>query len=108
LIRSRARALSVAAAILLVALAVAGCGRHQATIPPTAPATASTFETGGPTGSIDPSASAGLDSSPAEPSATDRPGPTAPDPAASELDQINQLINDINNSIQDSSSGGGE
>ena len=34
--------------------------------------------------------------------------PTAPDPAASELDQINQLINDINNSIQDSSNQGGE
>jgi hypothetical protein len=36
------------------------------------------------------------------------PGPGTPDPAASELDQINQLINDINNSIQDSSNGGGE
>jgi predicted small lipoprotein YifL len=99
------------AAVLLVGMALAACGHQGPSSQPTATASAT---------------AAGLSPSPADsvatdsatpaasdtPAATDTPapttGPTAPDAVASELDQINQLINDINNSIQSSSSGGGE
>jgi hypothetical protein len=96
------------AAALLVALALAACGRHGATASPTLPqASYTALDTSGSSDS--PSAGpSGSPSSSAAATPTDAPGPTAPDPAASELDQINQLINDINNSIQDSSNQGGE
>jgi predicted small lipoprotein YifL len=87
--RDRARKVAGVAAAVLLALALAGCGRHGATPAPTPGAGASTEATGGAS-SIDPG------------------GQPTMDPVASELDQINQLINDLNNSISSSSDQGGE
>ena len=97
------------AAALLVALALAACGRHQATTALTAPqASFAALDTSGASDSLGTGLGGSPNSSSSAASPTDSSGPTAPDPAASELDQIDQLINDINNSIQDSSSQGGE
>jgi ABC-type Fe3+-siderophore transport system permease subunit len=114
-----ARPATVAAMTLVVALAVAGCGQHKATQAPSntpeptssaasASASASTVESGGasPSGSSS-TASPGSASSSATAHAS---VPATPDAVASELDQIDQLINDINNSVSgsDSSQQGGE
>ena len=75
--------------------------------------------TAGPTaprsGESGPAPSASESPAAAEsPTASESPtgpvGPPTPDPVASELDLINELINDINNSVQssDSSQQGGE
>jgi predicted small lipoprotein YifL len=90
------------AAALLVALALAGCGRRGAASTPTPAGVEAGTQVGdGPSGNVATSSiySAG---SPA--------GKPTTDPVASELDQINQLINDIDNSVNssDSSSDGGE
>ncbi len=119
--RNRARTVAGLAAVLLVGLAVAGCGHRGATASPTVaavtPAPAATAGDNGTPGSAvastaaaTPSASPSAPSSVAPPTATAPAGPATPDPVASELDQINQLINDINNSVQssDSSQQGGE
>jgi len=119
--RSRARVVALVAAALLAGLAVGGCGRHEATAQPTAaPVTSGpSFGQGGASGSVTPSGSA-TQSGSATPAVSEAPsqsaspstpaGPATPDPVASELDQINQLIQDINNSVQssDSSQQGGE
>ena len=107
--RNRAQTVACLAAALLVCLALAGCGHGAATpqstsiqASPSRPAT---------TADVSPSAAA-TTSMPLGPSASStapRSQPTM-DPVASELDQINQLINDLNNSVQssDSSQQGGE
>jgi len=111
--RNRARPVCCVAAALLVVVALVGCGRHSGSDQPTAPQTTAGASSalGGPT-PVGPGASQGAASGsagPGEPSSSAM-GQSTPDPVASELDQINQLINDINNSIQssDSSSQGGE
>jgi hypothetical protein len=113
--RSRARVVALVAAALLAGLAVGGCGRHEATAQPTAaPVTSGpSFGQGGASGSVTPSGSAtpAVSQAPSQSASPSTPaGPATPDPVASELDQINQLIQDINNSVQssDSSQQGGE
>lgn len=104
--RNRARIVTAATGAFLVCLALAACGRQAPTSGPTAAQPAATSTAGA-------SASPVIAAS-ESPSATDAPsvpaGPPTPDPVASELDQINQLINDINNSVQssDTSQQGGE
>jgi hypothetical protein len=106
--RKRARTVALAAWALLVGLAFAGCGRQAPTLAPTA-AQLTPSPAAPPSGQIGPSPAASE-----SPAATDSPsapaGPPTPDPVASELDQINQLINDINNSVNssDTSQAGGE
>jgi len=106
--RNRAQTVAIMAGALLVGLATAGCGRHAATESPTAAQL-----TPGPTAQQS-GASGPAPSTSESPSATDSPsapaGPPTPDPVASELNQINQLINDINNSVNssDTSQAGGE
>ena len=93
----RARTVAGMASVLLVCLALLGCGNHKSTTQPTGPGPqASASLASGNGGS--PGASGGSTSVPTQ------------DPVASELDQLNQLINDIDNSVQnsDSSSQGGE
>ena len=109
MIRHPARPAAVAAMALLIALALVGCGQHKATQAPSAtpqatlsqaPTTASPLESNGaspsgsgstaPPGSASASATASV--------------PATPDPVASELDKIDQLINDINSSISGSDS----
>ena len=90
--------------------ALAACGHQAATSQPTASASATAV--GLSPSPTDSAADSATPTASGTPTASDTPtptaGPTAPDAVASELDQINQLINDINNSIQSSSSGGGE
>ena len=94
--------------LLLVGIALAACGHQAATSQPTATASATAVGLSpSPTDSAADSATPTASGTPMA-SGTPTAGPTAPDAVASELDQINQLINDINNSIQSSSSGGGE
>jgi hypothetical protein len=84
------------AAALLVGLALAGCRSHDAaqqSVAPTVALTASSASAGTP----GPSATTGTPGSPATPGSN----PTM-DAVASELDQINSLINDINNALQPS------
>jgi hypothetical protein len=99
--RNRARMLTVAAGAFLICLALAGCGRQGATSGPT------TAElTAGPAVSASPASGDTTPAGSPSPSGSESPSPTAgpptPDPVASELDQINQLINDINNSVDSS------
>lgn len=96
--RNRARTIACAAAAVLVCLALAGCGRPAATSSPTVPQA-----------SASPAGTVGGENAPGSTPTTLLGAPTA-DPVASELDQINQLINDIDNSVQssDSSQQGGE
>ena len=104
--RTRARTAACLAGALLIGVAIAGCGRHDSTIPPTVPPASFAQSSGpslSPSGPIDSGASA----SPSDAGSAQSTPPT-PDPVASELDQINQLINDINDSVQSSDSGGGE
>ena len=105
--RSRRRAVALFGAALLVGVALAGCSprRPAATSTVLYPSYAAS-QTSNPSVAADSGSGESGDPSSAAPSSP--PGPGTPDPAASELDQINQLINDINNSIQDSSNGGGE
>ena len=113
--RNRSRTVAATAAVLLVGIALAGCGRQG---PPRAPASSqpsarpTASDTGtslSDTGSASPTDAAfelpSTSSSPTVPA-----GPPTPDAVASELDQINQLINDIDNSVSssDSSQQGGE
>jgi hypothetical protein len=113
--RNRARTVAAAAAVLLVGVALVGCGRQGPTSPPTlalpsvAPTAIDTGASLSDTGSASPTdavfESPSASSSPAVPA-----GQPTPDAVASELDQINQLINDIDNSVSssDSSQQGGE
>ena len=112
-----ARPATFAMMALLVALAFFGCGQPKATQAPStvAPATTSPAapSSSGQTGSESASAySSGSTSTPGSVagSASAQPSVSPPDPVASELDQINRLINDINNSISgsDASQAGGE
>jgi hypothetical protein len=103
--RFAARPVALCLAALLIGTAAAGCGhRGGSTDTPIAssPATASASAPAN-----EPSDAAATQ----EPADTPTPaGPATPDPVASELDQINSLINDISNSISnsDSSQQGGE
>ena len=101
--RHRARTIAGTASVVLVCLALIGCGNHGSTSQPTGPVPQAS---GSPANGIGNGSgnSAGGISSPGAASA-----PTQ-DAVASELDQLNQLINDIDNSVQnsDSSSQGGE
>jgi len=81
--RNRARKVVCVAAALLVGLTLAGCTRHGASPAPTTTQAGASSTAGG-----------GASSAPGG-------GPTM-DPVASELDQIDQLINDINNSVNSS------
>jgi nitrous oxide reductase accessory protein NosL len=105
--RLRPRAVVLLTATLLVGVAVAGCGRDHRTDEVPTPSLGANGSAG-PTIAVDSSGSDGPSASVSI--AIDSPAPATPDAAASELDQINQLINDINNSIQssDSSTAGGE
>jgi hypothetical protein len=109
--RNRTRAIGFAAAALLLGAAVIACGPGPA---PTASPSYSPSATSSP---ASPGVSlGGVDTASPLPSATDSASapasgsaaPATPDPVASELDQINQLINDLNKSISDSSQQGGE
>jgi hypothetical protein len=96
------------AGFMLVCVALAGCGRQGATSQPstakTVPSPIAT-DAGASASATDVASVAPTDSTASIPA-----GPPTPDAVASELDQINQLINDINNSVQnsDSSTQGGE
>lgn len=108
---NRARTIACLAAALLVGSAVVGCGGHGATPQSTVPGPSySTAES--PSGSAESVGSGDLTGSAPDASsgAGSSTAPPTPDPVASELDQINQLINDINNSVgsSDSSQQGGE
>lgn len=100
--QDRPRTAALLGVTVLIVGALAGCGPRQTSPLPPVPATA------GPTPGETVSGAVPSDAS-AEPSPTPA-GPATPDPVASELDQINQLINDIDNSVQssDSSQQGGE
>jgi len=100
---------------MLTLVAISGCN-HAAnpTSPaisasPSGPASSSASSPGASALSGDSSTPSVGDTSGASAGATDTTpaGPPTPDAAASELDQIQQLINDINNSLS-SSDGGGE
>ena len=113
--RSRARAVGLVAAALLACLAAGGCGRHEATAGPTAAPVSAGPSIGQVSASTSAmpseSASPAVSAAPSQSASPTAPaGPATPDPVASELDQINQLIQDINNSVQssDSSQQGGE
>jgi hypothetical protein len=103
--RFAARPVALCLAALLIGTAAAGCGhRGGATDAPFASPQA-TASASAPVN--EPSDAAATQ----EPADTRMPaGPATPDPVASELDQINSLINDISNSISnsDSSQQGGE
>jgi hypothetical protein len=105
--RNRARTIAYLAGALLICLALVGCGRRGAT--DQTPASQPTYNAAlvSPSGPIDSGASGGPSGS-ASGSGAGPTVPPTPDPVASELDQINQLINDINDSVQSSDSGGGE
>jgi hypothetical protein len=104
---NRARTIACLAGALLICVALAGCGRRGANDQTSAPQPTYNAALVSPSGSTDPGASG----SPSDSASGADSGPTVPptpDPVASELDQINQLINDINDSVQSSDSGGGE
>jgi predicted small lipoprotein YifL len=96
--RKRSRTVAGMAAALLLGLTLAGCGKHGATPQPTTQPPV-------PQASSSPAA---LGST--LPSTSPVAAPSTPDAVASELDQINQLIDDIGDSVQssDSSQQGGE
>jgi len=104
---NRTRAIGFAAAALLLGAAVIACG------PGPAPTASPSYS---PSATSSPASLGGVDTASPLPSATDSASapasgsaaPATPDPVASELDQINQLINDLNKSISDSSQQGGE
>ena len=101
----------LAATVLLVGVAVVGCGHGNAGSSQVAGST--------PTAQSSQVDQAGPSTSPdVSPSATDSAAPSAsamavnpvatPDPLDSPLNNVNQLLNGINSSLQDSGSGGGE
>ena len=109
LTRDRTRAIGFMAAALLLGAAAIACG------PNSAPSGSPDYEPSASLSPASPGVSVGdVETASPDSSASDSAsasGPTAPatpDPVASELDQINQLINDLNNSISDSSDQGGE
>ena len=105
--RLRPRAVALFGAALIVGVALAGCGPRRPAATSAAPYPVyAASQTPDPSGAADSGSGEPGDPSSASPASLT--SPATPDPAASELDQINQLINDINNSIQDSSNGGGE
>jgi hypothetical protein len=106
--RNRARAVAAVAGLLLVCITIAGCNQHAATSQQSAAAAVpspTATDAGASASATDVPSVAPTDSIASIPA-----GPPTPDAVASELDQINQLINDINNSVQtsDSSTQGGE
>ena len=119
--RTIPRSVAIAASLLLVGMAVVACNRHDVTAPSPSPSVvASASSSASDSGLASASASAGgsVSTSTSAPTsasasasvtagASERP---TPDAVASELDQINQLINDINDAISgsDSSQQGGE
>ena len=88
------------AAALLVGLALTGCRSHDATQQPVAP-TATLTQSGASSGTTGNPDTAGTPGPSVTPGTPGEPGaePTV-DAVASELDQINDLINDINNALQ--------
>jgi hypothetical protein len=121
------RTAAALAAALLLAIAVAGCNRgaHDSPTPVSGPTTstgamqsAETASEGAPqltdaAGESAQASQSGQASATAASSASveaSAGSPETPDPVASELDQIQQLIDDINNSLSssDSSQQGGE
>jgi hypothetical protein len=121
------RTAAALAAALLLAIAVAGCNRGATDSPsPTAgpttaagvgqsaePSSEGTPQLTNVAGESAQAAQSGGPSATAVPSASveaSAAAPATPDPVASELDQIQQLIDDINNSLSssDSSEQGGE
>jgi hypothetical protein len=111
-----AGAAAAGAALILIGLAAVSCGPHGATPAPSfywSPAPSISGSSAGATAGAAASGSPGATG----PVATGLPGPvvtpptvSTPDPLASALDQLNQLINDINNSLSssDASQQGGE
>jgi hypothetical protein len=91
--RDRPRLIACGAAALLVGLALAGCRSHDATQQSVAPAVALTPSNVSP-GTPGPPSVSGTPATPG--------GQPTVDAVASELDQINTLINDINNAVQPS------
>jgi hypothetical protein len=109
------RTATAAAAALLIAVAVAGCNRGTSESPSPVSGPTSGSEAGlsaVPASATSPQLA--TDSVPAASAIASAPAtavaPATPDPVASELDQIQQLIEDINNSLSgsDSSQQGGE
>jgi hypothetical protein len=94
--RDRPRLVACGAAALLVGLALAGCRSHDATQQSVAP-TVALISSSASAGTPGPSATVGTPG----PLVTPDSNPTV-DAVASELDQINALINDINNAAQPS------
>ena len=107
--RYAARPAALCLAALLIGTAAAGCGhRGGPTDTPFASSPATATATESAQAHVNPTSDATATQGPAD---TSTPaGPATPDPVASELDQINSLINDISNSISnsDSSQQGGE
>ena len=106
--RYAARPAALCLAALLIGTAAAGCGHRggPTDTPFASPATATATESA--PAQVNTTSDATATQGPAD---TSTPaGPATPDPVASELDQINSLINDISNSISnsDSSQQGGE
>jgi hypothetical protein len=111
---------AITAAALLVGVAVAGCNRGSTPTPGAEPGSTDTATVAGPSPTLAPIAESAGDaaSATASESGTQSPGASiagpggsaTPDPVASELDAIQQLIDDINNSLSssDSSEQGGE
>ena len=103
----QARATALLGVALLLAATIAACGRNGSTAPvagtPRATATIPAATSDAPMDQA----------SVVNPAGTPAGGPTAiptPDPVASQLDQLDQLINDLQNSLKDSDSSqqGGE
>ena len=108
--RQSARAATLCAAALLVGLAVTGCAHRGPSSTPSA-ATQPSGSVPAATGITSIPSASTTGTAPAVASATAaQTGQSTPAPIDSELDQINSLINDINNSMSDSDSSqqGGE
>ena len=111
-----AGAAAAGAALMLIALAAASCGPRQATPAPSINGSPVPSVSASSSGSSAGAAAGGSPES-TGPAGTGLSGPVVtppgvptPDPLASALDQLNQLINDINNSLSssDASQQGGE
>ena len=108
------RSLAAAAGTILVVLAVAGCNRGGNATPQasqSAASAASAMDTSSASGLADETQSATASASDSSATASTSVPPTSappatPDAVASQLDQIQRLINDIDSSL--SSSDGGE
>jgi hypothetical protein len=109
-VRSQPARTTATLAALLLATAIAACGRPGASAPPGGVVGSSVTATGAP--AVDSGMWWGPSSGDTA-TRTSTTGPSVaptPDPVASALDQINQLINDLDNSLSnsDSSQQGGE